>query len=75
MENNNLTFETAVARIDEITAMLAGGVVPLEESIELYREASGLLVAAKTLLENAELKVEEITLTLEKETPMVEEEA
>ncbi len=66
MNNNDLTFENAIARIEEITALLSSGNVSLDESINLYSEASALLVHAKEKLLCAKLKVEEITSFIER---------
>lgn len=60
---DNLTFEQALARVDEINARIATGQATLDESLDLYKEASALLAHCAELLRNAELEVEEVTVT------------
>ena len=59
-----MTFEQAIARINEITVMMSSGVT-VEESVELYREAAGLLVLCRDILAKAKLEVEKVTVTFD----------
>ncbi len=56
-----LSFEQAVARVEEIGAALAAGSATLEESVALYKEAGELIQYAGTLLSAARLEIETLT--------------
>lgn len=54
----NLTFEEAMARLDNISATLDSGETPLEESLALYGEGAELLAFCEKKLKDAKLKIE-----------------
>ena len=54
------TFETAMARLEEISRILAENNVTLDESIKLYAEGVKLLKFCNTKLEQAQIKISEI---------------
>ncbi len=51
-------FEEKVKQLEGIVARLEGGEVPLEESLELFTQGTGLLRELASTLEEAERKVE-----------------
>jgi exodeoxyribonuclease VII small subunit len=51
-------FETALARLEEIVAMIEQGDLPLEQSLKLFEEGVKLSRICNTRLEEAERKVE-----------------
>lgn len=53
-----MTFERAVKRLDEIVAALESGELPLDESLALYYEGAGLLALCEKILADAKLRVE-----------------
>lgn len=53
------TFEIAMRRLDEILESFSDGQLPLQQSLDLYKEASELVAYCNGELENAELVVEE----------------
>lgn len=57
MARRKLSFEDAMKRLEEIVSHLEKGDIPLEESIRLFEEGSGLLALCSTQLEEAEQKV------------------
>ena len=57
MTRRKLSFEEAMKRLEEIVSHLEKGDIPLEESIRLFEEGSGLLALCSGLLEEAEQKV------------------
>ncbi|WP_029350465.1 exodeoxyribonuclease VII small subunit [Bosea sp. 117] len=59
---NTLSFEKALAELEEIVGKLEGGNVPLEESITLYARGEALKARCDALLKDAEARVEKITL-------------
>lgn len=52
-----MKLEECMNRIEEIAKLLERGDIPLEESIALYEEATGLIKKAGTMLDEAEQKV------------------
>ena len=52
-----MTFEQALARLEEITKLLERGDVTLDQSLALYEEGAALVRRCNTALEQAEQKV------------------
>ena len=67
MSKKNKSFETSLKRLQEISELLEGDDVSLEESIKLYEEGIKLSKECYSTLENAELKVDELNNDLEGE--------
>jgi exodeoxyribonuclease VII small subunit len=63
-----LTFEKALAELEQIVQKLEGGAVPLEESITIYERGEALKRRCEELLRQAEARVEKITLDAGKPT-------
>ena len=57
MAEKKLTFEQAMARLEEIVAQLEAGEQPLEQSLALYEEGAKLMKQCSTMLDKAEQKV------------------
>ena len=57
-----LTFEKALAELEAIVSRLERGDVGLEESIAIYTRGEALKAHCETLLRQAEIRVEKITL-------------
>ena len=57
MAKKTLSFEESMLRLEEIVRLLERGDVPLEESLALFEEGSGLIARCSKLLDNAEQKV------------------
>ena len=57
MAKKTLSFEEAMQRLEEIVRLLERGDVPLEESLALFEEGSGLIAQCSKLLDRAEQKV------------------
>ena len=57
MAKKSLSFEESMQRLEEIVRLLERGDVPLEESLALFEEGSGLIAQCSKLLDNAEQKV------------------
>ena len=57
MAKKTLSFEESMQRIEVIVRLLEWGDVPLEESLALFEEGSGLITQCSKLLNNAEQKV------------------
>jgi exodeoxyribonuclease VII small subunit len=61
----SLTFEKALAELEQIVRSLEGGNVPLEESITIYARGEALKAHCDKLLKVAEAKVDKIRLDSE----------
>ena len=55
-----LTFEQAFAELEESVRALERGELPLEESLALFERGQQLAAYCGKLLDNAELKIEQI---------------
>jgi len=55
-----LSFEEALAALEQVVSQLEGGQVPLEQSIALYERGDALKKHCEAKLSEAELKVEKI---------------
>ena len=53
-----ITFEDALARLEQIVAQIEEGEVSLEESIEKYAEGIKLIKQCRTILDGAEKKIQ-----------------
>ena len=57
---SQLSFEDALARLDEIVRALEKGDAPLDQSIELYREGDQLKRHCEARLKDAQARIEQI---------------
>ncbi|MBQ4066419.1 MAG: exodeoxyribonuclease VII small subunit [Clostridia bacterium] len=53
----NMKFEEALKRLEEIVRSLESGQSPLDESLELYEEAVALVKVCNSKLDSAQQKV------------------
>ena len=60
MNQKNHTFEENMQRLEQIVRAMERGDVPLEESLNLFREGTALVEACGKLLDEAELQVKKI---------------
>lgn len=56
-KKNELTFENAILRLEEIVKLLEKGNASLDESLKLYEEGISLVRFCNSALENAENKI------------------
>lgn len=72
----DLTFEQAMKRLEEIVSRLEAGDVPLDQSMTLFEEGTKLSAYLSKLLDTAEQKVTMITVQngTESEVPFDTEE-
>ena len=59
-EVTSLSFEAALARLEEIVRTLEKGEAPLDRSIELYREGDQLRRHCEARLKDAQMRIEQI---------------
>ncbi len=55
------TFETAMARLEEISALLEQGTTSLEETLKLFQEGYDLAQFCESILDQAEKKIKVLT--------------
>lgn len=58
---NNMTYEKAVSRLEEIVELMEKNELSLEESIKLYEEGTKLTVYCSDMLNKAQQKITELT--------------
>lgn len=59
-DDQELTFEKALERLDELVAELESGELTLEESLARYEEGRKLVGQCYKLLEHAEKRIEQV---------------
>lgn len=57
MSEKKVTFESALARLEEIVGLLDSGNAPLDKSLELFEEGAGLVKLCSSMLDNVEQRV------------------
>ena len=72
MSKKATTFEENMTRLEQIVRAMERGDVPLEESLKLFQEGTGLIRSCGKLLDEAELQVKKI-LAGSDGTPVEEE--
>jgi len=60
MNQENMTFEASMQRLEQIVRTMERGDVPLEESLNLFQEGTELVRSCGKLLEEARLQVKKI---------------
>jgi exodeoxyribonuclease VII small subunit len=58
----SMSFEQALAELEQIVARLESGQAPLEDSIQLYERGAALKTHCEQRLEAARLRVEKIVV-------------
>lgn len=61
MSQQSKTFEQSITRLEEIVKRMERGDVPLEEALSLFEEGTGLVASCTKLLNEAELKVVQLS--------------
>ena len=64
-QGDQLSFEAALARLEEIVRLLERGEAPLDKSIELYQEGDRLKRHCEARLKDAQARIEQIALDSE----------
>ena len=60
MNPENMTFEASMVRLEQIVRTMERGDAPLEESLKLFEEGTGLVRSCGALLDAAELQVKKV---------------
>ena len=61
MKQESQTFEQSLTRLEQIVRQMERGDVPLEQALALFEEGTGLVSSCTKLLDEAELKVVQLT--------------
>ena len=61
-EISSMSFEQALAELEQIVSRLESGQAPLEDSIRMYERGAALKAHCETRLESARLRVEKIVV-------------
>jgi len=72
MNQETMTFEASMQRLEQIVRIMERGDAPLEESLKLFQEGTELVRNCGKLLENAQLQVNKI-MTAPDGSPVEEE--
>ena len=59
-KTEELTFETALAQLEEIVGKLEAGDLPLDDALALFEQGQKLAAACGARLDEAELKVQKL---------------
>ena len=60
MNENNMTFEKSMERLEQIVRAMERGDVALDESLKLFTEGTELVRACGKLLDDAQLQVQKV---------------
>ena len=63
MAEKNKTFEENMMRLEQIVRIMERGEVPLDESLQLFREGTALVQSCGKILDKAELEVNKVIAT------------
>ena len=72
MNQQNLTFESSMQRLEQIVRSMEKGDVALDESLKLFQEGTDLVKSCAKMLDEAELQVKKV-MTAGDGTPILEE--
>ena len=61
MNQNNMTFEQSMQRLEQIVRTMERGDVALDESLKLFREGTELVRSCGKLLDEAQLQIKKVT--------------
>ncbi|CAN5786388.1 exodeoxyribonuclease VII small subunit [soil metagenome] len=59
-DSTQLSFEDALAQLQEVVARLESGELTLEETIQTFQRGSVLAVRCQGMIDNAELRITEL---------------
>jgi len=61
MSKDSMNFEQSLQRLEEIVHRMERGDVPLQEALQLFEEGTTLVTSCNRLLDDAELKVVQLS--------------
>ena len=72
MNQNNMTFEQSMQRLEQIVRAMERGDVALEESLKLFQEVTELVRNCNQLLDDAQLQIKKV-MTAADGSPVMED--
>ncbi len=63
MEEEKMSFEAAIARLEEIVRALDSGSTPLDTALSLFKEGVGLVKLCNERLDGAEQQIKELVIS------------
>ena len=72
MNQQNMTFESNMQRLEQIVRAMERGDVALDESLKLFQEGTELVKNCSKMLDEAELQVKKV-MTAPDGTPVLED--
>ncbi|MFQ5743123.1 MAG: exodeoxyribonuclease VII small subunit [Acidobacteriota bacterium] len=64
-KDNELSFDQALAQLEELAAKLEEGDVPLEDALQVYERAVGLFTLCRGRLDGMEQRIEQLSEDLD----------
>ena len=61
MNEQNMTFEASMERLEQIVRTMERGDVALEQSLQLFKEGTELVQNCAKLLDEAQLQIQKVT--------------
>ena len=61
-KSDEMTFEKAIAELKGVVDKIEEGQIPLQDSIEQYEKGMGLIKYCRSVLQEAEKRIEKISL-------------
>ena len=58
--NESVQFEAAMNRLEQIVRAMEKGDLPLEQSLQLFEEGTGLVTRCNEMLSGAEIKIAQL---------------
>ncbi len=74
LNNENITFEQALSKLDEAVKAIEAGGLTLSQSTQLFEEGMKLARICSDMLTSAELKISRIRTAYGEQTDMTEDE-
>ena len=65
LDNNDLTFDVALEKLEELAAHLEEADIPLEQALEVYESAVHLFAYCRQRLDGMEQRIEKLSETLD----------
>jgi len=65
IDEQDLTFDQALTRLEELSGKLEQGDIPLEDALEVYERAVGLFALCRDRLDGMEQRIEKLTEDLD----------
>jgi exodeoxyribonuclease VII small subunit len=66
---SKLSFEEAIKELTEIVGRIEQGQIPLQDSLQQYEKGMGLIKHCRTILQEAEKRIEKISEAKPQEEP------